>query len=117
METIIGTTTVSDLSFATTLTATLDHFTVTEWMTEGISNKCWDTIKETAPSYQLTGQVSEEEEDSVMAVLMRGTGEEIEESCKLVRDVIKDRKKKRETITKFEELSEKWKRSEPIEQI
>ena len=33
-----------------------------------------------------------------MAALMRSTDKEIEESCKLVRDVIKDRKKKRETI-------------------
>ena len=39
LETIIGTTTVSDLSFAT-LAAALDPFTETEWMTEGISNKC-----------------------------------------------------------------------------
>ena len=38
LETIIGTTTVSDLSF-TTLAAALDPFTETEWMTEGISNK------------------------------------------------------------------------------
>ena len=52
LETIIGTTTVSDLSFAT-LAAALDPFTETEWMTEGISNKCWDTIKEMASSYQL----------------------------------------------------------------
>ena len=72
METIIGTTTVSDLSFAT-LAAALDPFTETEWMTEGISNKCWDTIKEMASSYQLPGQESEEEEgeDSAMAALMR----------------------------------------------
>ena len=52
-----------------------------------------------------------------MAALMRSTDKEIEENCKLVRDVIKDRKKKRETIIKFEELFEKWKGGEPIEQI
>ena len=52
-----------------------------------------------------------------MAALMRSTDKEIEESCRLVREVIKDRKKKRETIIKFKELFEKWKRSEPIEQI
>ena len=53
--------TVSDLSFAT-LTAAFGHFTETEWMAEGISNKCWDTIKEMTSSYQLPGQESEEEE-------------------------------------------------------
>ena len=47
LETIIGKTTVSDLSFAT-LAVALDHFTETEWMTEGIYNKCWDTIKDRA---------------------------------------------------------------------
>ena len=59
-------------------------------MTEEISNKCWDTIKEMASSYQLPGLESEEEEeeDSEMAALMKSTGEEIEESCRLVRDVI-----------------------------
>ena len=67
LETIIGTTTVSDFSFATTLAAALDHLTETGWMTEGISNKCWDTIKEMASSYQLLRQESEEEEDSAMA--------------------------------------------------
>ena len=35
------------------------------------------------------------EEDSAMAALMRSTDKEIEESCKLVREVIKDRKKKK----------------------
>ena len=39
LEAIIGTTTVSDLSFAT-LAAALGPFTETGWMTEGISNKC-----------------------------------------------------------------------------
>ena len=47
-------TTVSDLSF-TMLAVALDPFTETEWMTEEISNKCWDTIKEMASSYQLQG--------------------------------------------------------------
>ena len=104
METIIGTTTVSDIRFAT-LAAALDPFTETEWMTEGISNKCWDTTKEMASSYLLLRQESEEEEEeSAMAALMRSTDEEIEKSCKLVRDVIKDRKKKREIIIKFKEL-------------
>ena len=76
-------TTVSDLSFAT-LAAALDPFTETEWMTEGISNKCWDTIKEMASSYQLTRLESEEEEeeDSAMAALMRSTDEEIESNCR-----------------------------------
>ena len=75
LETIIGTTTVSDLSFAT-LAAALDPFTETEWMAEGIFNKCWDTIKEMASSYQqLSGQESEEE-DSVMAALMRSADED-----------------------------------------
>ena len=39
LEAIIGTSTVSDLSFAT-LAAALDPFTETGWMTEEISNKC-----------------------------------------------------------------------------
>ena len=65
LETIVGTTTVSDLSFAT-LAAALDPFTETEWMTKGIFNKHWDTIKEMSSSYQLTGLESEEEEDSAM---------------------------------------------------
>ena len=86
-------------------------------MTEGISNKCWDTIKEMVSSYQLTGQESEEEENCAMAALMRSTDEEIEANCKLVRGVIASQKTKRETIIKFEELFEKWKRGEPIEQI
>ena len=117
LETIIGTTTVSDLSFAT-LAAALDPFTETEWMTEGISNKCWDTIKEMASSYQLLRQESEEEEDSAMAALMRSTDEEIEANCRQVREVIARQKTKREeTILKFEELFEKWKGGEPIEQI
>ena len=93
LETIIGTTTVSDLSFAT-LAAALDPFTETEWMTEGTSNKCWDTIKEMTSSYQLLRQESEEEEDSAMAALMRSTGEEIEANCRLVRDVIASQKAK-----------------------
>ena len=113
LETIIGTTTVSGLSFATTLAAALDPFTETEWMIEGIYNKCWDTIKEMASSYQPTGQESEEEEeeegDSAMTALMRSTGEETEPNCRLVRDVIESQKTKRETILKFEELFEKWK--------
>ena len=63
----------------------LTPFTETGWMTEGISNKCWDTIKEMASSYQLTGLESEEEEeDSAMAALMRSTGEEIEENFRLL---------------------------------
>ena len=45
-----------------------------------------------------------------MAALMRSTNEEIEENCKLVRDAITSQKDKRETILKFEELFEKWKR-------
>ena len=118
METIIGTTTVSDLSFAKTLAAALDPFTETGWMTEETSNKCWDTIKEMASSYQLPRQESEEEEeDSAMAALMRSTGEEIEENCRLVKDVTSSQKAKRETIIRFEELFEKWKSGEPIEQI
>ena len=58
-------------------------------MTEELSDKCWDTIKVVASSYQQPGQESgeEEEEDSAMAVLMRSTDEEIEKNCKLVRDV------------------------------
>ena len=52
-------------------------------MTEGISNKCWDTIKEMASSYQLTGQ-EEEGEDSAMAALMGSAGEEIESNSKLI---------------------------------
>ena len=104
-----GTTTVSDLSFAT-LAAALDPFTETGWMTEEVSNKCWDTIKEMESSYQLPRQESEEEkEDSAMAALMRSTGEEIETNCRLVRDVIASQKEKRETILKLEELFEKWK--------
>ena len=66
-----------------------------------------------ASSYQQPGQESEKEEekeDSVMTALMRSTDEEIETNCKLVRDVIKSqRKQKRETVLKFEELFEKWK--------
>ena len=49
-------------------------------------------------SYQLPRQESEEEEeeeDSAMAALMRSTGEEIEENCKLVRDVTANQKAKR----------------------
>ena len=52
-----------------------------------------------------------------MAALMRSTGEEIEANYRLARGVIVSQKAKRETIIKFEELFEKWKRGEPIEQI
>ena len=106
LETIIRTTIVNGLGFAT-LAVALDPFTETEWMAEGISNKCWDTIKEMASSYQLPGQESEEEEGSAMAALMRSTDKEIEESCRLVRDVIARQKTKRETTLKFKE---EWKR-------
>ena len=42
---------------------------------------------------------------------MSSTGEEIEENCKLVRDIIVRQKTKREeTILRFEELFEQWKR-------
>ena len=52
-----------------------------------------------------------------MADLMRSTDKEIEENCKIVRDVIARQKEKRETIIKFEEWFEQWKRGEPIEQM
>ena len=52
-----------------------------------------------------------------MAALMRNTGEEIEADCRVVRDVTASQKTKRETIIKFEELFEKWEKSEPVEQI
>ena len=70
-----------------------------------------------ASSYQLLGLESEEDEkgDSAVTALMRSTGEEIEENCSLVRGVIARQKAKRETIIRFEELFEKWKRGEPIE--
>ena len=50
-----------------------------------------------------------------MAALMSSTGEEIEANCRQVRNVIASQKAKRETIIRFEELFEKWKRGEPIE--
>ena len=52
-----------------------------------------------------------------MTALMRSTDEEIEKNCKHVREVIARQKAKRESIIKFEELFEKWKRGDPIEQI
>ena len=81
---------------------------------EELSDKCWDTIKEMASSYQTIRNKrvkKEEEEDSAMAVLMRSTDEEIEKNCKLARDVTESQResKKRETVLKFEELFEKWK--------
>ena len=65
------------MNWKQSLAAALDPFTETEWITEGTSNKCWDTIKEMASSYQLPGQESEEEEeeDSAMAALKRSIGE------------------------------------------
>ena len=77
---------------------------------EELSNKCWDTIKVMASSYQKPEQESEEEEeDSAMTALMRSTDEEIEKDCKLVRYVIESQRErtKRETVLKFEELFEK----------
>ena len=45
-----------------------------------------------------------------MTALMRSTDEEIEKNCKFIRDAIESqRKKKRETVLKFEELFEKLK--------
>ena len=59
-----------------------------------------------ASSYQQPEQESEkEEEGSAMAALMRNRDEETEIDCKLVRE-----RAKRETILKFGELFEKWKR-------
>ena len=52
-----------------------------------------------------------------MAALMRTTSEEIGENCKILRKIIEDQKAKGETIIKFEELFERWKRGEPVEQI
>ena len=86
LEAIVGATTVSDLSFAT-LAAALGPFTETEWMAEGISNKCWDTIKEMPSSYLLLRQESEEEEGSAMAALMRSIEEEVIVSNRLVKEV------------------------------
>ena len=86
METIIGSSTVSDLNFATTLAAGI--------MTEELFDKCWDTIKEVTSSYQQPGQESkeEEEEGSTMAALMRSTYEETETNCKLVRDAMESQR-------------------------
>ena len=114
LETIIGTSTVNDLSFAT-LAAALDPFIEAEWITEVLADRCWNTIKEMASSYQQ--EQESEDEDSAMAALTRSTGEEIEKNCKLVRNAIESQRAKREIVTKFEELFEKWKRSEPLEQI
>ena len=53
-----------------------------------------------------------------MAALMKSTDEEIETNSKLARDAIESqREQKRETVLKFEELFEKLKRGESIEQI
>ena len=60
---------------------------------EELSDKCWDTIKEMASSYQQPRQESEEEEDSTMVALMKSTDEEIEIYCKLVRDAIESQRK------------------------
>ena len=78
---------------------------------EELSDKCWETIKVMASSYQQPGQENEEEEGSAMAALMRSTDEEIKINNKLVRYVIESQrvKQKRETVLKFEELFEKWK--------
>ena len=75
-------------------------------MTEGISNKCWDTIKELISSYQQPGQKSEEEEeDSAMAALMRSTGEDRGKLQTCQRYHSKPGSK-RETILRFEKLFE-----------
>ena len=53
-------------------------------ITEELSDKCWDTIKEMASSYQQPGQESEEEEkDSAMVSLMKSTDEEIKTTVNL----------------------------------
>ena len=68
---------------------------------EELSDKCWDTIKEMASSYNNQEQESEEEELSTMATLMRSTDEEIEINCKLVRDAIESqREQKRKNNSK-----------------
>ena len=61
LETIIGTSTVNDLSFAT-LAAALDPFIEAEWITEVLADRCWNTIKEMASSYQ--PEQESEDEDS-----------------------------------------------------
>ena len=46
---------------------------------EELSDKCWETIKEMASSYQQPEQKSEEEEEgSAMTALMKSTDEETE---------------------------------------
>ena len=51
-----------------------------------------------------------------MAALMRSIGEEIEANYRFVREVTESQKAKREAILKFEQVFEKWKSGEPIEQ-
>ena len=67
-------------------------------MAKDLSDKCWKT--QSKRWHLLTnnpGQESEseEEEDSVMAALMRSTDEEIKTNCKLVRDDIESQRVKR----------------------
>ena len=50
---------------------------------EELSDKCWDIIKVMTSSYQQPGQESEEEEDSVMAALMKSTDEEYKQTANL----------------------------------
>ena len=45
---------------------------------EELSDKCWDTIKVMASSYQQPEQESEKKEDSTMAALVRSTDKKIE---------------------------------------
>ena len=59
-------------------------------------------------SYQPGQENEEDDEDSVIAALMRSTDEKIETNSKLARDVIESqREQKIETVLKFGELFEK----------
>ena len=65
-----------------------------------LSDKCWDTIKEMASSYQQPRQESEEKEDNTMLLIKAATDEETETNCKLVRDVIESQIEKRKNSSK-----------------
>ena len=74
LETIIRPTTVSDLSFCNTCKCPWPFHRETEWMMteEELSDKCWDTIKVMASSYQQPEQESEKKKKTVQWLLWWG---------------------------------------------
>ena len=101
METVLET--VNSVSFGT-LSAVLDPFFEIGWMSKDLADKCWDTIKVMAYSYQ----PQEKSDGNAITALMRCSEAEIGDHCDLVRAVIETQRGQEHNIG-FKELFQRWK--------